>query len=255
MTRNRLFLVLLAAFALVSSPAWAVTAYNTTGFPSVDSLTPWSMTGTGNSSSNVFEGYGVLFTAPTVDTILTSFNIFVNAPNSGAPVALFIAGWNGGSPDLVNASSYWFSGYSTYAGQGAQVVTNPNVQLVGGADYVAFIYSGSASFGLQQQRSQSLAFNPNILGSALWNWDAAPVGTPGGTWSTTNSYFPGFNATFINSCPLQSCQLIPAAGTTPPPTITPPPPTGGGGDIPEPSTYVLLGSALLGLSILRRRSS
>ncbi|MCU0245472.1 MAG: PEP-CTERM sorting domain-containing protein [Bryobacter sp.] len=253
MTRNRLFLVLLAAFALVSSPAWAVTTYTTiatTSFPS-----SWQFANPPGSGSTQYEAFGTTFVAPSVDNILTQFQFYVNA-SSTTQLNLHIVGFNAGAPNNLTIPGNVYT--ATVTGGGLKNIL-PNIALTGGSTYLAFVTAIGATndaFSLQQFFATT-ASDPSNMGSLLLAQSANGLISDfnsSSAWSTVAQSYMAFTANFASSCPVQSCTLIPAAGTTPPPTITPPPPTGGGGDIPEPSTYVLLGSALLGLSILRRRS-
>jgi hypothetical protein len=215
--------LLLAALILFAVSCFAQTQYN-----SFDGYSPfWNPFGNPNTAT-----YGETFTAPSNgNNFLTDFSLYLAGPSSPGNIELggYIATWNGTQAGTLLYSSAEINYPNT--GNAQLEFNTGELQLTPGATYVAFL-SVSQYYGA----SSGLSFASEGNGSC-----------PGCAFVYYNNS-GNFNELFTHSWD--------ATGLQPDFAFTADFNSGGSGTgtVPEPGTFLLMGSGLLAaVGVMRRK--
>lgn len=221
--KRTLLLVLMATLMLFAVSGFADTVYDSfAGYQPY-----WNPLGYPNTAT-----YGETFTAPSDgNNVLQSFSLYLAGPVSSGDIILsgYIASWTG-----THAGNLLYtSAPIDYPNTGnAQLSFGPGlgINLTPGATYVAFL-SISQYYGQSQGESYISIGNGTI---------------PGGSFVYYNNS-GNFNELFTNNW--DGLNLQPDLAFTADFNSG-----GGGGTTPEPGTFVLFGSGLVGaLGVIRRK--
>ena len=217
--KKSLLLAMLLALALFAVPSFAQTQYN-----SFDGYNPyWNPFGNPNTAT-----YGEIFTAPSNgDTFLQDFSLYMAGPSASGNIILgaYVATWNGSYAGTLMYSSAEVN----YPNTGnAQLTFSPGIQLQAGQNYIAFI-SVSQYYGQSSGESYISGGNGSCPGCSF-------------AYFNNSGNFDELFSTPWDASGLQPDFAFTANFTS------------GGGTVPEPGTFLLMGTGLFAaLGVMRRK--